>query len=81
MEKGGLVKRIHYAYGGEAYISNLLPFMKVLEGFKNPRIQKMLANNFYGKLAMKDFQHRQILLDEVGFLLYSQANRISKWAR
>jgi len=68
MEEGGIIHKIYYMVGGGCG-PNFKPFTELISSFKNRKIIKGLANNLYGRLAMKDYFHQYTLLDEEEFLL------------
>lgn len=78
---GGLIHRIHYAYKGRGYIRNFLAFTDVIDTSPDKKLKKALANNLYGKLAMKDFFYKCTLLTEEEFLIRYETGQVKKWRK
>lgn len=81
INEGGKIKKIYYAYYGEKYICNFLPFTDLIDLYKETKLTKNLANNLYGKLAMKDFFYTYRLLSYEEFILETEKNKIYKWKK
>jgi hypothetical protein len=81
MEEGGIIHDIYYVYTGDTYTKRFLPFTTILEGYRNNKLTKLLANNLYGKLAMKNFLPKYELLSEDIFILKNTKLGIKRWVK
>lgn len=81
MEQGGIVHKVYYSYIAENYHNNFLPFVHLIDKQREDKITKFLANNLYGKLAMKDYFYSYKLLNEVNFKSKYENNEIKKWVK
>lgn len=81
VNEGGIIHKIFYRYVGETYINNYAPYIAEISLYKTKKVIKALANNLYGKLAMKDFFYKCILLEEEEFLLKNVNNTVGRWIK
>jgi hypothetical protein len=79
--EGGIIRKIFYAYLGENYGQNFIAFTNFIAKYEDTKLIKNLANNLYGKLAMKDFFYSYRILTETEFTADLNANRLVKWKK
>jgi hypothetical protein len=78
LEHGGIVHKVHYAYTGDNYTCNFQPFVDEIQQTLSPKLAKNLANNLYGRLAMKDFVYPVKLVTDLEFFLSCEANVVKR---
>jgi len=78
---GGVLHKIHYAYVGEDYSCNFRPFTDYLSRLGSKKLSKQLANNLYGRLAMKDYFYPTKLATDVEFFLHYEKTLIKRWVQ
>ncbi len=81
LEHGGIVHKVHYAYTGDNYTCNFQPFVDEIQQTLSPKLAKNLANNLYGRLAMKDFVYPVKLVTDLEFFLSCEANVVKRWVK
>jgi hypothetical protein len=69
VREGGIIHKIHYVYTGEFYEPNFTFFIDEISKLEDKKLRKLLANNLYGRLAMKDYIYPTKLATDLEFFL------------
>jgi hypothetical protein len=81
MQEGGFVKKVCYAFVSYINSHNYTPFIKRIEHITTTRYKKQLANNLYGRLAMRDFFYGHRIHTSTQFPLYLESKAIKRWVK